>query len=199
MFGSRRLETVVLTAEVKHLPLWQNPARIRHALKRMNLTRTLAFIALVIPTGIFGAEAPPGISQFNVTCPTSRVLPILDRAYHECSNGFVNGSCERFVDSFWQLLPEYDCQRPFDATPDKNYVVPAIWLAGDGAMEDYVRLLWRLASSKDRVLSLSHYRSAILAAKELFGSKAFQRTLDGALAEEYLVRSRSVERDLSKK
>ncbi len=164
----------------------------------MSLARRLGLGVLVLAAPAFGVEAPPGMSQFNVTCPVPTVLPVLDRAYHECSNGHVNGSCETFIESFRKLVPEYDCQRPFDATPSRNYIVPAIWLAGDGALEDYVRLLWRLASSKDKVLTEKYFRNAIAGAKELFGSKEFRRVLDGHLAETYLSLSSSVERELKR-
>jgi hypothetical protein len=164
----------------------------------MNLTLLLASAMMIPCATAFAVEAPPGMSQFNVTCPTSKVLPVMDRAYHECSNGFVNGSCETFIESFRQLIPEYDCQRPFDATQTKNYIVPAVWLAGDGALEDYVRLLSRLSSTKDKTLTPKYFSKAIMSARELFGSKQFQRVLDGAMAEKYLPISRSVEKQLAK-
>lgn len=164
----------------------------------MNLAKGLPVATIVIAAVSFGAEAPAEMSQFNVACPASSVLPVLDHAYHECSNGFLNGSCEKFIESFRQLLPEYDCQRSFDATSTKNYIVPAVWLAGDGALEDYIRLLSRLASSKDKTLTPKHFRKAIASARKLFGSKEFQRVLDGAIAKEYLPLSRSVERQLTR-
>jgi hypothetical protein len=118
---------------------------------------------------------------------------VLDRAYHDCNHGFEDGSCATFVDSFRQLVPEYDCQRPFDATPDRSYVVPAIWLAGDGALEDYVDLLYRLASPK-KMFSSRQFRRATSAARTLFGSGEFRRVLDGYLAERYVPLSQKMER-----
>jgi hypothetical protein len=116
----------------------------------------------------------PALAGINVECPAPVLLPQLDANYHECNHGFRNGSCERFVKVFQQLLPRFDCQRFFDDAP-----VPALWLADDAAMEDYVHLLSRLNTP---------------AAKALFGSAAFRAVLDGALAEEFGPLSRKTER-----
>jgi hypothetical protein len=91
-------------------------------------------------------------------------------------------------------MPEYDCQRPFDSAPDKNYIVPAIWLSGDGALDDYVGLLYRLAIPKGKLYAQSYFAAATAAAKSLFGSAKFRAILDGELAETYADRSRAVER-----
>ncbi len=96
-------------------------------------------LLLAVPCHLFAGEAPPGMTRFNVQCPTPRLLPVIDAAYHECNNGYENGSCAKFVSLFVQLLPEYDCQRSFDHTPAKDYVVPAVWLTG-AAHEDFLRL-----------------------------------------------------------
>jgi hypothetical protein len=163
-----------------------------------NLKATIVILLVTVSTPLIASEAPPDMQRFNVTCPASKLLPVLDQTYHECSNGFVNGSCERFVETFRQLLPEYDCQRSFDATPTKKYIVPAIWLAGDGALDDYVRLLWRMSSSKDKMFSSRWFQEASAEAKKLFGSNEFRNILDGALAELYLPRSEEVERKLKR-
>lgn len=125
-----------------------------------------------------GHKAPDDLREFNVTCPAKELLPKLDLAYHRCNNGRQE-SCESFVSLFRQALPEYDCQRRFD----KNYVVPALWLA-DAADEDYIRLLSRL--------KLPH-------AQQLFASPEFREVLDGALAEEYGPLSRKAEKKLKSK
>lgn len=143
-------------------------------------------------------EAPRDMSQFNVTCPAHKLLPVLDAAYHECNKGFVNGSCERFVETFKQLTPEYDCQRSFDATSETNYIVPAVWLAGNGALEDYIALLARMTNRKDKMFSDQWFRKATTEARRLFGSKAFQNMLDGSMAEEYLPLSKRLEKENSK-
>jgi hypothetical protein len=128
----------------------------------------------------FADKAPAGMTQFNVTCPAKRLAPEIDRAFHQCNVGYADGSCERFVSLFRELLPVYDCQRPFDAT----YIVPAIWVVGDAEHEDYVRLLARMKQPF---------------AQQLFASKEFRATLDGALAEDYGDLSRQRERDLARK
>jgi hypothetical protein len=131
-----------------------------------------------------GAEAPAEMKQFNIHCPALGLAREFDRAYHQCNNGYENGSCKRFVELFRELLPEYDCQRPFDATPDKKFVVPAIWVIGDAEHEDYVRLLSRMKMPE---------------AKALFASKEFQDTLDGALAEQYLPLSQRAAKHLTRR
>ena len=114
----------------------------------------------------------------NVACPAGRLLPGFDASYHECSNGFQNGSCGKFVQTFTQLLPKFDCQRSFDTAP-----VPAIWLANDAAFEDYVRLLSKLKQPD---------------ARRLFASPEFRAVLDGATAEEYVPLSLKAERAASR-
>ena len=106
------------------------------------------------------------------------------------------------MESFRQLALEYDCQRSFDATPSRNYIVPAVWLAGDGALEDYVGLMYRVASSdsrKGKMFSDQLFRKATNAAEAFFGSEDFRRVLDGHLAEEYVPLSRAVERKQQRK
>jgi len=168
----------------------------------MRPARWLATIGTVLGASAVGKEAPPGQTRFNVTCPAPRLLPVLDRAYHDCNHGFMDGSCEAFVESFRKLAPEYDCQRSFDATPSRNYIVPAVWLAGNGALEDYINLMYRLASSdspKGKMFSEQLFRKATNAAEAFFGSEDFRRVLDGDLAEQYLPLSRAVERKQQRK
>jgi hypothetical protein len=156
------------------------------------LKTAITLMLVVFSTSLLASEAPPSVHQFNVTCPAPKLLPILDTSYHECNNGYANGSCEKFVETFRQLLPEYDCQRSFDG----SHIVPAVWLAGNGALEDYVRLLWLLSSSKKKMYSDKYYKKATMEAKKLFGSAEFRRILDGALAEEYWRRSEQVGKEL---
>lgn len=165
----------------------------------MNLISKLALVALTAAsTQLMASEAPSDMKQFNMNCPAQKLLPVLDAAYHECNKGFVNGSCERFVQTFRQLLPEYDCQRSFDAIPTQNFIVPAIWLAGDGALEDYVHLLSRMSSGKDRTFTDEWFRKDIAEAKKLFASKEFQEILDGHLSEEYGPLAKRLESELRK-
>ena len=144
----------------------------------------LTTCAALIFTSALAAEAPLGMTEFNIVCPAKKLQPEFDAAYHDCNNGYENGSCGRFVTLFRELLPGYDCQRSFDSTADKKYVVPAVWLLGDGALEDYVRLLSKLKNTD---------------AIELFASKEFRAVLDGALAEDYAERSRKAEKRLKGK
>jgi hypothetical protein len=144
-----------------------------------------AYVPLIV-TRAFALE-----SQSNVTCPAPRLLPALDAAYHQCNQGFENSSCENFVQTLRRLLPRYDCQRPFD-----THAVPAVWLAGDAELDDYFQLLWRLASSNDKMFAEKSFSKAKSDAKKLFGSKEFRNVLDGELAEDYMTRSKELEREL---
>jgi hypothetical protein len=119
---------------------------------------------------------PFAANAANVTCPASKLLPDLDANYHECSHGFQNGSCNKFVQIIAQLLPKFDCQRPFDIAS-----VPALWIGNSAAFEDYVHLLSRLKNPE---------------AIKLFSSAQFRAVLDGAMAEEYVPLSLKAERAL---
>jgi hypothetical protein len=123
-------------------------------------------------------EAPPGMTKFNVECPAPRLCKVLEASYLGCLKG-LSYSCDTFVDAYWQATPKYDCQRPFDATPTRKYIVPAIWLCGSAEGEQYVNLLARLKTSR---------------AQRLFASPQFRQTLDGALAEEFLDKSLNLEK-----
>lgn len=144
----------------------------------------LAVLLLLAPI-LVASEAPLGMKKFNVLCPAKILLPDLDYAYHECSHGFANGSCETFIETFIELLPEYDCQRSFDAAAKKNYIVPAIWLAGSAALEDYVNLLYKLSTNQSVVHSNQSFAVAKHHAKRVFISKEFKAILDGHLSEKY--------------
>lgn len=144
----------------------------------------LSAVLLVSALPASAEKAPAEMSQFNITCPAKRLAPEIDRAFHQCNVGYADGSCERFISLFRQLLPVYDCQRSFDATPNENYIVPAIWLVGSAEHEDYVRLISRMRQPF---------------AQELFSSKEFRATLDGALAENYAPTSERLERKLTRK
>jgi hypothetical protein len=132
-----------------------------------SLVKTIAFALLLALTN-------PAWTGVNLECPAAALVPQLDANYHECGQGFKNGSCEKFVGVFKQLLPRFDCQRSFDTSP-----VPALWLANSAAVEDYVHLL-------------SHLN--IPTAKHLFASSEFRAILDGTLAEEYVPLSLKAER-----
>ncbi len=130
-------------------------------------------------------------TQPNSSCPATTVLPQLDAAYHACANGYVDGSCQRFIEAFKRVTGRYDCQRSFDTAP-----VPAVWLAPTGALDDFVRLAWHLAS--ERQFNDKLYKDIRTEARTFFGSEEFRGILDGALAEEYLQKSKAVERALKR-
>ena len=140
--------------------------------------RWLAVTAVAIAFGVSASQAPRGMTTFNQVCPAPRLLPQLEAQYQSCLRE-QSQACERFVATYRELLPEYDCQRPHDATPGVNYIVPAIWLSRDH--EKYVALLSRLG---------------ITSARKLFASPEFRRTLDGYIAEMYLEKSEELERRL---
>lgn len=125
-------------------------------------------------------KAPPDMTRFNETCPAAKLLPVLEADYLACSKK-EQTACDGFVSGFRELLPEYDCQRPFDAGPPDHYIVPAIWKAGDEALAKYVELLASLKTKK---------------ARELFASPEFRAILDGHLAETYMERSRAAQKRL---
>jgi len=127
----------------------------------------------------------------NSSCPATTVLPQLDAAYHACANGYVDGSCQRFLEAFKQVTGRYDCQRSFETAP-----VPAVWLASTGALDDFVSLVWRLASEKQFNDKL--YKGIRTEARTFFGSEEFRGVLDGDLAEEYVERSLAVQRKLKR-
>ena len=72
--------------------------------------------------------------------PPQKLGPLIDNYYHECHSGVVKNEynrCERFIKIFKELMPEYDCARPIDMSGEKKYVVPSLWLFGDGQFSDY--------------------------------------------------------------
>lgn len=144
---------------------------------------------------IFSALAGIGISSAAVaqpTCPASTVLPELDAAYHACGH-YADENCHNFIAAFKKVTGRYDCKRSFDTGPGS---VPAIWLAGDGALEDYVHLVWLLSTKKQFKSKL--YRGVDVEARDFFASSEFRGVLDGALAEEYSEKSRAMASSLKK-
>jgi hypothetical protein len=163
--------------------------------------KIIIFTFLIVVSSAFSSEAPKDMTQFNVRCPAKEIAPVLDHAYHECNNGMIRpdyDGCGVFLSSFEKLLPEYDCQRPFDFTPSKKYIVPAIWLVGDGEFEDYLKLLARISLGKDRMFSKPVYRHVVKSAQKLFISETFRAVLDGCYAEEFRPLSDQVELKMKK-
>ena len=138
----------------------------------MVIRRVILGLVMVVlfPSGVLPEE-------LNLRCPFQSTFVPFDLAYHSCSNGHVKdqGSCGTFVELFQKLIPRYDCARSFDTGP-----VPAIWLAEGGAVEDYVRLLHRLAI-REAPYDAKWFEKPSTEGKRLFGSPEFRTILDGHL------------------
>ncbi len=114
-------------------------------------------------------------------CPFPYIYVEFDRAYHQCVNGQVRKgeSCDCFVENIEKLFPKYDCKRSFDTGP-----VPAIWLF-DAAFEDYIKLLYELATGKNRTFDGKWFAKEKAKARTILLSPEFRAVLDGHMAEEY--------------
>lgn len=133
----------------------------------------------------YATEASNSIKQFNSKCPAQKLGPFIDNYYHECHSGMTKNeynSCERFVEVFKELMPEYDCARAIDMSGVKKYIVPAIWLLGDGQFSDYHALVHDLVFKK--MYSGSKYEKVRKEATALFFSEEFKSVLDAG-GEEY--------------
>jgi len=149
--------------------------------------RRAIFMLMLIfaATNCLATEVVGSGTQLNVKCPSQKLAPLIDNYYHECHSGMIRGeynSCERFVDVFKELMPEYDCARPIDMSGVKKYTVPAIWLLGSGQFSDYHALIHDLVFKK--MYSFPEYSKAIKEAEALFFSEEFKKVLD-AEGEEY--------------
>jgi hypothetical protein len=143
----------------------------------------LTATGILLSASVAAGQAPQGMTMFNRTCPAPTLLPKLEVSYQGCVRK-QQSACDDFVVVFRDLLAEFDCQRPFDATPAANYTVPAIWLAGEPSLDKYMSLLSKLTSKS---------------AKKLFASPEFRAVLDGDFAEIYRKRSEVAERKLKEK
>jgi hypothetical protein len=139
----------------------------------MKLQNSLVSILLFVSSSIAVAK--------DEQCPFPDIYIEFDRSYHQCINGQVRKgeSCDRFVENIVKLFPRYDCKRSFDTAP-----VPAIWLF-DAAMEDYIKLLYELASSKNKTFDGQWFEKEKTKARAIFLSPEFRAVLDGHMAEEY--------------
>ena len=139
----------------------------------MKLQNSLVSMLLFVSSSIAVAKAEQ--------CPFPDIYIEFDRSYHQCINGQVRKgvSCDRFVENIEKLFPRYDCKRSFDTAP-----VPAIWLF-DVAMEDYIKLLYELASSKNKTFDGQWFTKEKTKARAIFLSPEFRAVLDGHMAEEY--------------
>src|SRR6266513_3996354 len=131
---------------------------------------------------VVASEARRSMTRFNVQCPYQRSKTILEESFSSCTGG-DHAACDRFLDTFKALTVTSDCQRPFDATLTKKYIVPALWLAGDEKLERYVTLVANLKTPK---------------ARALLASREYRCVLDGYIAEMYREESLKAEKELSK-
>ncbi len=148
--------------------------------------RTILTLMIIFAgTQCLAAEAVDTSTQLNVTCPAQKLGPLIDNYYHECHSGMVkaeDNSCERFVGTFKELMPEYDCARTTDMSVAETHTVPAIWLLGPGQFADYHTLVHDLVFNK--MYSTPVYSKARKEAAALFFSEEFKRVVDAA-GEEY--------------
>lgn len=149
--------------------------------RRISLALTLVFVSM----NCYATEAGKSVTQFNTKCPVQKLGALIDNYYHECHNGMIRqeyNSCERYVEEFKQLMPEYDCARPIDMSGAKKHTVPAIWLLGDGQFADYHALIHDLVFKK--MYSGHGFIKARKEAAAIFFSEQFKRVVD-AEGEEY--------------
>ena len=110
------------------------------------MRKYLLVILFCIPTlaFAFSEEAPPGMAAFNVTCPAKELCPLLDKAFETCRNTKNAEVCSIYIQILRKLAPNYDCQRAFDNTPEKKFIVPAYWLCEPTKAWAYIELLSKL-------------------------------------------------------
>lgn len=159
-------------------------------------------ILLLLFAGLTYAEQQPNGPQkthrSNLTCPAKKLLPQLDREYHEC-HGLYGGeeSCLKFIEAYKKLLPKYDCAYIDDYGSAVS--VPAIFMTRSaGAFSDYTDLLMLLSLSKEYNFSEERMPKAVYEARMVFGSKQFRSILDGDFAETYFDPSLKIARRLRK-
>jgi hypothetical protein len=150
------------------------------------MRKSISIVIVILLTSVFGIakEAPKGMTEFNVTCPAGELCPLLELSFDSCKSSKKEQVCSIFVEIFKNLVDDYDCQRPFDNTPTKNYIVPAVWLCGSSELWDYVELLSNL-----------EYPDA----QDFFASSEFRSILDGALGQRFREQSRKTEKMLKRK
>lgn len=143
---------------------------------------TIIFITL-LPSISHSLEAPVDMKEFNANCPANKLCPELEKQYEACKNNPNSGACLKYIEIFKKLVPAYDCQRATDHIPDKDYIVPAIWMC-----RPRPNRLW------DYIVLLSE--SEIPEVKEFFASPEFRSILDGEFAEVFFDKSLEKETEL---
>lgn len=126
------------------------------------------FLVISLTLTAFAAEAPKNMKEFNINCPAKDICHQFDKYYQLCKQNRDSDTCLRYIQLFKKLAPAYDCQRPFDHTPTKDYIVPAFWLCNEEKSWDYIDLLSKLTLSD---------------AQKFFSSSQFRSILDGETAE----------------
>jgi hypothetical protein len=144
------------------------------------------FILILVLTTLnitlgFSEEAPKGMTQFNITCPSKELCPLLDRSYESCNATKKQQVCSIYIHIFKKLADNYDCQRSFDNTPTKKHIVPAYWICDAPKTWAYIELLSSLELPE---------------AQQFFASPEFRSILDGETAEGFLDLSLERERKL---
>lgn len=149
------------------------------------MKRYILILLFLIPTHTlaFSEEAPKDMREFNVTCPSKELCPILDQAFESCKSTNKTEVCSIYIQIFRKLVQNYDCQRSFDNTPNKKYIVPAYWLCDPTKAWANIELLSKLKSNE---------------AQEFFASSDFRSILDGELAEGFMEMSSDREKMLKR-
>lgn len=141
----------------------------------------MIFLITLWPFNILSDEAPMDMKEFNVDCPAEKLCPELENQYQVCKVKPNSDACLKYIEIFKKLVPIYDCQRPYDHTLEKDYIVPAFWLCAPQKQWDYIELLSELEINE---------------AKEFFASPEFRSILDGELAEGFFEKSVKKESEL---
>lgn len=133
----------------------------------------LKFIFIFVLSAAAVQEVSKSMTVFNKKCPAPGLCDQLGDARDRCEAN--NAECAEFVGLVEKLLPTYDCLEEHNSTTEEKWLSPAIFLCDRYGPklqhENAVHLLSKLKFKR---------------ARQVFGSKALQNTLDGHMAEEYL-------------
>ena len=145
----------------------------------------IMLLLLIVPTLTlaFSEEAPKDMIKFNITCPAKELCPLLDQAFENCYTTKKEEVCSIYIQIFKMLVDNYDCQRSFDNTPTKKYIVPAYWICDASKSLAYIELLSKLELPE---------------AQKFFASSEFRSILDGETAEGFIDLSLERERKLKR-
>lgn len=141
-------------------------------------------IVMLTASVVFAKEAPKDMTKFNDLCPAEELCPLLDVSFKSCKSSEKEQVCSIYVEIFKNLVDVYDCQRPFDNTDDKKFIVPAVWLCDETKLWGYIELLSKLRFND---------------AQEFFASSEFRSILDGMYSEGFMDLSLEREKSLRNK